>query len=45
MPEDVLNDTEFLVKANLISEHMHKHGSQIHKHLPGSGAFHKHNDH
>lgn len=45
MPEDVLNDTEFLVKANLISEHMHKHGAHIHKHLPGSSILHKHNGH
>jgi cobalt/nickel transport system ATP-binding protein len=40
--QDILADTELLVRTNLISEHWHKHGSNVHKHLPSSFLFHKH---
>ena len=40
--EEILKDTELLIRTNLISEHWHKHGTQVHKHLPSSFLFHKH---
>lgn len=40
--EDILKDTELLVRTNLISEHWHRHGNQVHKHLPPDFLFHKH---
>ncbi len=40
--EDILKDTELLVRTNLISEHWHRHGNQVHKHLPPNFLFHKH---
>jgi cobalt/nickel transport system ATP-binding protein len=41
-PEDVLSDIEFLIRMNLIHEHLHRHGSKQHKHIPTSFLFHKH---
>jgi cobalt/nickel transport system ATP-binding protein len=40
--EDILSDTDFLVKMNLIQEHLHRHGNISHKHLPTNFLFHKH---
>ncbi|HEY4787838.1 MAG TPA: ABC transporter ATP-binding protein [Bacteroidales bacterium] len=40
--EEILTDTELLVRTNLISEHWHKHGDKVHKHLPSNFLFHKH---
>jgi cobalt/nickel transport system ATP-binding protein len=40
--EEVLSDIEFLVRMNLIHEHLHRHGNQQHKHIPTNFLFHKH---
>ncbi len=40
--EDILSDADFLVKMNLIQEHLHRHGNTSHKHLPTNFLFHKH---
>jgi cobalt/nickel transport system ATP-binding protein len=40
--EEILDDIEFLVKMNLIHEQLHRHGSELHKHLPKGFLFHKH---
>jgi cobalt/nickel transport system ATP-binding protein len=40
--EEILKDTELLVRTNLISEHWHRHGNKVHKHLPSGFLFHKH---
>ncbi len=40
--EEVLTDTELLVRTNLISEHWHRHGDKVHKHLPSNFLFHRH---
>ena len=40
--EDVLSDLGFLIRMNLIHEHLHRHGSQKHKHIPTNFLFHKH---
>jgi cobalt/nickel transport system ATP-binding protein len=40
--EEILTDTELLIKTNLIHEHLHRHGNTIHKHLPPNFLFHKH---
>jgi len=39
---EILNDEEFLVSVNLIHEHTHKHGDEIHKHFHSHYVFHKH---
>jgi cobalt/nickel transport system ATP-binding protein len=39
--DEILNDVDFLVKMNLISDQMHRHGNKVHKHIP-SGISHKH---
>jgi cobalt/nickel transport system ATP-binding protein len=38
---EILNDIEFLIKMNLISDHVHRHGNKIHTHLP-TGISHQH---
>jgi cobalt/nickel transport system ATP-binding protein len=40
--EEILTDTELLVRTNLIHEHWHKHGNISHKHLSTGFLFHKH---
>lgn len=40
--EEILSDTDLLIKTNLIHEQLHKHGEMIHKHLPTGFLFHKH---
>jgi cobalt/nickel transport system ATP-binding protein len=40
--EDILNDTDLLIKTNLIHEHMHRHGNINHKHLTANFLSHKH---
>jgi cobalt/nickel transport system ATP-binding protein len=39
---EILNDTELLVKTNLIGEYPHKHDGNIHKHLSTEFLFYKH---
>lgn len=39
---EILEDEEFLFKSNLIHEHLHKHGDEIHKHYHSHYVFHKH---
>lgn len=41
--DDVLNDTQLLLEANLISEFAHKHNNQIHRHLWINNLRHQHN--
>jgi len=41
-PEEVLSDVEFLIRMNLIHEHLHRHGSRQHRHIPTNFLFHKH---
>jgi len=38
----ILTDQEFLVSVNLIHEHVHKHGEEVHKHFHSHYVFHKH---
>ncbi len=40
--EDVLRDTELLVKVNLVHEHRHRHGDRVHSHLHSHYFFHDH---
>jgi cobalt/nickel transport system ATP-binding protein len=40
--EEILEDTELLVRTNLIQEHWHRHGSSSHKHLGPGFLFHRH---
>jgi len=40
--EDILKDEELLLKVNLIHEHIHYHGQDIHKHRHSHYLFHKH---
>jgi cobalt/nickel transport system ATP-binding protein len=39
-PDEILNDTKLLVRANLIHEHLHAHGGVEHTHLHGSDEQH-----
>jgi cobalt/nickel transport system ATP-binding protein len=39
---EILNDREFLISMNLIHEHVHKHGDEVHKHYHSHYVFHKH---
>ena len=39
---EILNDEDFLVSVNLIHEHTHKHGDEVHKHFHSHYVFHKH---
>ncbi len=43
--EEILNDEEFLISVNLIHEHTHKHGDEMHKHYHSHYVFHKHGGH
>jgi cobalt/nickel transport system ATP-binding protein len=40
--EDILKDTDLLLKVNLIHEHMHRHGEIAHKHIHSHYLFHRH---
>jgi len=40
--EEILSDTDLLVKTNLIQEQLHRHGDISHKHLPPGFLFHRH---
>jgi cobalt/nickel transport system ATP-binding protein len=40
--EEVLKDLDLLIRTNLIHEHLHRHGDNIHKHLPNGFLFHNH---
>lgn len=40
--EEILSDTELLVRTNLVSEHLHRHGDHTHKHLSPGFLFHRH---
>lgn len=39
---EILSDEQFLVSVNLIHEHIHKHGAEIHMHYHSHYVFHKH---
>jgi cobalt/nickel transport system ATP-binding protein len=39
---EILDDADFLVKMNLISDQIHRHGKHLHKHIPSSIIPHKH---
>jgi cobalt/nickel transport system ATP-binding protein len=39
---EILSDEEFLISVNLIHEHVHKHGNDIHRHYHSHYVFHKH---
>jgi cobalt/nickel transport system ATP-binding protein len=39
---EILNDEKFLVSVNLIHEHVHKHGDEVHGHFHSHYVFHKH---
>jgi cobalt/nickel transport system ATP-binding protein len=40
--EEILTDTELLIRMNLIHEHLHRHGNISHTHLPPNFLIHKH---
>lgn len=40
--EEILTNTDLLIKTNLIHEQLHRHGNISHKHLPANFLFHKH---
>jgi cobalt/nickel transport system ATP-binding protein len=40
--DEILNDTNLLVKTNLIGEYLHKHDGTAHKHLSTEFLFYKH---
>ncbi|HNW98704.1 MAG TPA: ABC transporter ATP-binding protein [Bacteroidales bacterium] len=39
---EILTDEEFLISVNLIHEHIHRHGEEVHKHYHSHYVFHKH---
>jgi cobalt/nickel transport system ATP-binding protein len=39
---EILEDKELLIGVNLIHEHIHKHGTEEHKHYHSHYVFHKH---
>lgn len=39
-PEEILNDTELLLRANLVHEHLHVHGASWHSHPHGIEEHH-----
>lgn len=39
---EILSDEEFLISLNLIHEHVHKHGEEVHRHYHSHYVFHKH---
>jgi cobalt/nickel transport system ATP-binding protein len=41
--QEILSDTELLIRTNLIQEQLHRHGNISHKHLSTGFLFHKHN--
>ncbi len=41
--EEILYDTNLLLRVNLIHEHMHYHGATAHRHIHSHYLFHKHN--
>jgi cobalt/nickel transport system ATP-binding protein len=41
---EILSDEEFLISVNLIHEHVHKHGNEVHRHYHSHYVFHKHGD-
>ena len=43
--DEILSDTDFLLKMNLIGEYPHRHSGTIHKHLETSFLFHTHSKH
>jgi cobalt/nickel transport system ATP-binding protein len=42
--EDILKDEDLLLKVNLIHEHVHYHGQEVHSHLHSHYLFHRHQD-
>jgi cobalt/nickel transport system ATP-binding protein len=42
--DDILRDTDLLLKVNLIHEHAHLHGQTKHTHLHSHYLFHRHKD-
>jgi cobalt/nickel transport system ATP-binding protein len=40
--EEVLRDEDLLLRANLIHEHIHRHGEVAHKHIHSHYLFHRH---
>ncbi|MFA9389696.1 MAG: energy-coupling factor ABC transporter ATP-binding protein [Prolixibacteraceae bacterium] len=42
--DEILSDTEFLLKMNLIGEYPHRHSGTIHKHLENNFLFHSHGE-
>jgi cobalt/nickel transport system ATP-binding protein len=40
--DDILKDTDLLLRVNLIHEHMHRHGEISHKHIHSHYLFHRH---
>ncbi len=43
--EEILSDSDLLIRANLISEYPHKHDETVHKHLITDYLFHHHHNH
>jgi cobalt/nickel transport system ATP-binding protein len=39
---DIVSDEDFLIAMNLVHEHIHKHGDEVHKHYHSHYVFHKH---
>jgi len=39
---EILTDEEFLISVNLVHEHVHRHGEEVHKHYHSHYVFHKH---
>jgi cobalt/nickel transport system ATP-binding protein len=42
--DEILGDIDFLVRMNLISDQIHRHGKELHKHIPSSIISHKHRE-
>jgi len=41
-PHDILSDTDLLLRANLIHEHLHRHGDDLHLHRHTHLTDHEH---
>jgi cobalt/nickel transport system ATP-binding protein len=40
--DEILGDVDFLIRMNLVSDQIHRHGKELHKHIPSSVIPHKH---
>jgi cobalt/nickel transport system ATP-binding protein len=42
--DEILSDEKLLLKVNLVHEHMHYHGTTVHRHIHSHYLFHRHDN-